>query len=103
MTITVTVQDVALQEGSSIAASSLVFSTSADSETDFISQWEFEDFGGGGGHFAINGVAQPDNKEILVTDPSTVTYVAGTTPGTDRLYVSVVDPNAGGPKLGGTL
>jgi hypothetical protein len=60
---------------------------------DNITQYEFKDLGGGSGHFAVNGTAQPDNQVFTVSasDLSTVQYVGGASSGSDTVQVGVFD------------
>jgi hypothetical protein len=63
---------------------------------DTITEYEFEDLGGGSGYFTINGTAQPANQVFTVSaaNLSTVQYVGGPSPGTDVLEVGVFDATA---------
>ena len=66
-------------------------SLSSDPDGDAITQYDFWDTGGGGGHFLVNGVTQPLNTDIIVS-PSQLaqtTYQPGT--GADTLWVRAND------------
>jgi len=58
---------------------------------DAITQYDFWDTGGGGGHFLVNGVTQPTNGDIYVTaaELAQTTYQSGN--GTDTLWVRAND------------
>jgi hypothetical protein len=84
------VSDVSVQEGQSIAASSLITSI-ANPHGDSITQHLYIDNGGGSGHFTVNGVAEPDGQWISAGNSDVVQYVGGTSPGSDQLGVGVYD------------
>ncbi len=92
---TLTVQAVSVAEGSSTPASSLIKSVSVPSG-DTIGYYAFMDLGGGSGHFAINGLAEPDNQwiDVLATQLTALRYVGGATAGNDRLEVYGYDTTA---------
>jgi len=90
---TVQVQNVRVPENGSIAAASLITSVS-DPDGDRLTRYGFFDAGGNNnGHFAVNGVAQPDGQWAYVrtNDLSSVTYDGGSSPGHQTLYVEVYD------------
>ena len=64
---------------------------------DSITQYVFEDFGGGSGHFSVGGTAEPDNQVISVSasNLSTVQYDSGFSLGADTLEVGVYDGTTG--------
>ena len=82
-------------EGAAILGSSLIASVSNPSG-DSITQYNFYDFGGAGGYFTVNGLAQPDDQWILVpaSNLSGVAYIGGPAPGSETLAVSVYDGTA---------
>lgn len=88
----VSVHDVSVAAGTSIAASSLVTSVSNPSG-DSITQYVFYDAGGGGGHFTVGGVVQSAGQNIYVdlSNLSNALYVGGPSPGSETLYVAVYD------------
>ena len=69
------------------------FFTVSNPGSDNITQYQFEDSGGGSGHFTKNGILQPDGTLITVSanDLSIVQYVGGSSAGTDQLTVNVFD------------
>jgi hypothetical protein len=87
--VTVTNSSVKAGAGQIFAAASL-FSAS-DPDGDAITQYDFWDTGGGGGHFLVNGVTQPTNGDIYVTASqlAQTTYQSGN--GTDILWVRAND------------
>jgi hypothetical protein len=85
--------NITIGENQSITPVSLITSISNPSD-DSITQEGFLDQGGGSGHFAVNGVAQPDGTWIYPTNPNSVAYVGGTSPGTDTLEVGIYDATA---------
>lgn len=76
----------------SIAASSLVASTS-DPNNLQITKYEFRDDGTGGGHFALSGAVQSANTWITVSaaDLSKLVYVGGSAAGTETVDIGVYD------------
>jgi hypothetical protein len=81
---------VAVAEGKSIAASSLIASIS-NPNSDSITQYVFLDEGGGTGYFTVNGVKQADGAWFSAATFSSVQYIGGASPGTDTLMVGVYD------------
>src|SRR5205807_1650285 len=77
--------------GQVFAASSLF--TASDPDGDAITQYDFWDTGGGGGHFLVNGAAQPTNRDIYVAAAqlAQTTYQSGNGSGTDTLWVRAND------------
>ncbi len=89
--LTVTAQSFSIIEnGAAAIAANLAVS---DPGGDIITQYLFEDSGGGSGYFSVGGMAEPDGQVISVPvgDLSTVQYVGGPSPGTDTLEVGVFD------------
>jgi hypothetical protein len=87
--VTVSNSNVTASPGQIFAAASLF--TASDSDGDAITQYDFWDTGGGGGHFLVNGVTQPTNGDIYVTAAqlAQTTYQSGS--GTDTLWVRAND------------
>jgi hypothetical protein len=88
----VTGQSVTLYENSAISLQALIASVSVPSGDAF----SYQLYDGGsqsGGYFEINGVAEADGQSVYVLDTqlSLVDYVAGTTPGTQYLYIAAYD------------
>jgi hypothetical protein len=81
--------NIAANPGQVFAASSLF--TASDPDGDAITQYEFWDTGGGGGHYLVNGVIQPTSREIFVpaAQLAQTTYQSGN--GTDILFVRAND------------
>src|SRR5579871_1091723 len=94
--------NVAVFEGQTISGSSLftLFNPGGDN----ITSYQFEDTGGGG-HFVLNGVAQPDNQLIVVAEGQlgAIAYVAGSSPGADTLLVTAFDATTGASVAWGQL
>ena len=92
---TVTATTFTIAPNQSIAASSF-FTVSAPGG-DNITQYSFEDKGGGSGHFTLNGTVQPDGKVFTVSasNLSSVEYVNGSSVGTDHLTVEAFDATTG--------
>ena len=87
---------VILGHGQSTIAASSLFTTS-ESDGDLVAKYAFWDFGTGGGHFLVNGVAQGTQQEIDVaaSQLAQVTYQAGSS--TDTLWVRANDGFVWGP------
>ena len=87
--LTVSNSNITASPGQVFAASSLF--TASDADGDAITQYDFWDTGGGGGHFLVNGVTQPTNGDIYVTAAqlAQTTYQSGN--GTDTLWVRAND------------
>ena len=87
--VTPTSANVTVQPGQGLAAASLF--TASDPDGDAITQYDFWDTGGGGGHFLVNGVTEPINQDIYVPagQLAQTTYQAGS--GTDTLWVRAND------------
>ena len=83
--------DAGLLLGESVEVSSL-FSAS-DADGDAVQQYEFQDLGGAGGGFAVNGVAQPGGQVVAVSaaDLANVRYLAGSAPGVEWLKARAYD------------
>ena len=60
---------------------------------DSITEYLFEDFGGGSGYFTVAGTIEPDNQVITVpaNELSAVDYVGGSSVGSDTLKVGIFD------------
>jgi hypothetical protein len=87
--VTVSNSNIKASPGQILAASSLF--TASDPDGDAITQYDFWDTGGGGGHFLVSGVTQPTNRDIYVTAAqlAQTTYQSGS--GTDTLWVRAND------------
>ena len=88
----VSVHDVSVAVGQSLAASSLISSVQ-DQDGDAVTQYGFWDGVSGGGYFTVNGIAQASGQWINVSAASigTVRYVGGAGAGTETLYVEASD------------
>jgi hypothetical protein len=89
-------QNVNVAVNASIGAGQLIASI-PNPLGDSITEYGFWDGGTGNGHFALNGVAQPDGQWINVA-ASTVgamQYVGGSSPGSETLYIDVYDATTG--------
>lgn len=86
---TPTNSNIAASPGQIFAVASLF--TASDPDGDTITQYDFWDTGGGGGHFLVNGVIQPTSREICVSAAqlAQTTYQSGN--GTDTLWVRAND------------
>src|SRR5207253_11382406 len=83
--------------GQTVAASSL-FSVS-DADGDAITQYQFFDATQGGGHWSVNGVAQPALTKLIDVSPSDLAgtvYVGGAAAGSELLYARAYDGTAWG-------
>ena len=89
---TVTVQNVTVAAGTSIAASSLITAVTNPSN-DSITQYGFWDSGGDNGHFTLSGITQASGQWLSVSAGSldTMRYVGATSPGSEQLFVQVFD------------
>jgi hypothetical protein len=87
--VTVSNSNITASPGQVFAASSLF--TASDPDGDAITQYDFWDTGGGGGHYLVNGVIQPTSREIYVSAAqlAQTTYQSGN--GTDTLWVRAND------------
>src|SRR5205823_5167063 len=87
--VTVSNSNITASPGQVFAASSLF--TASDPDGDAITQYDFWDTGGGGGHFLVNGLAQATNNDIYVTASqlAQTSYQSGN--GTDTLWVRAND------------
>jgi hypothetical protein len=87
--VTPTSFNITASAGQIFAAASLF--TASDPDGDAITQYDFWDTGGGGGHFLVSGVTQPTNGDIFVpaAQLAQTTYQSGS--GTDTLWVSAND------------
>ena len=84
------VASVSLVEDQSIPASSLIASISNPSGDD-ITEYIYEDAGGGSGYFTLNGLRYPDGEWISAAPSADVQYVGGSSPGSDALDVGIYD------------
>jgi len=77
--------------GLTVQASTLFSVTDADGDP--MTQYHFYDAGAGGGHFSVNGVAQPAQTVLTVNaaDLTNTVYAGGSTPGRETLYVQAYD------------
>src|SRR5207237_1115273 len=87
--VTPTSANLTATKGQSFAAASLF--TASDADGDTLTQYDFWDTGGGGGHFLVSGVTQPTNQDIYVSASllAQTTYQSGS--GTDTLWVRAYD------------
>jgi hypothetical protein len=92
-TISATSFTVAAQQP--VAASS--FFTISNPSGDSITQYSFEDTGGGSGHFTVAGTVEPNGQAFTVSASSlsSVQYVGGSAAGTDALVVAAYDATIG--------
>ena len=86
-----------------VAASS--FFTISNSNGDSITQYSFEDNGGGSGHFTLAGTIEPNGQAFTVSagNLGSVQYVGGSSAGTDTLTVGAYDATAGASVLSVSL
>ncbi len=89
--LTVTGENFSIGEDQSAAITSDF--TVSNANGDSITQYVFEDFGGGSGHFSVGGAAEPDNQVISVSasNLSAVQYDSEFSLGADTLEVGVYD------------
>jgi hypothetical protein len=87
--VSVSNSNITASPGQVFAAASLF--TVSDPDGVAITQYDFWDTGGGGGHFFVNGVTQPTNRDINVAAAqlTQTTYQSGN--GTDTLWVCASD------------
>src|SRR5205823_6489723 len=87
--VTPTNSNITASPGQIFSAASLF--TASDPDGDAITQYDFWDTGGGGGHFLVSGVVQPTNGDIYVpaAQLAQTTYQSGS--GTDTLWVRAND------------
>src|SRR5207253_862856 len=87
--VTPTRTNIVATNGQSFTAATLF--TASDADGDAITQYDFWDTGGGGGHFLVNGASQPTNQDVYVTAAQLgqTTYQSGS--GTDTLWVRAYD------------
>jgi probable HAF family extracellular repeat protein len=71
--------------------------SASDPDGDAITSYDFWDTGTGGGRFALNGIVQPTNQDIVVTAAqlAQLSYQPGS--GTDTLWVRANDGTQWGP------
>ena len=83
----VTGKNFSVAENNSVAISSFI--TVANPKDHYV----FEDFGGGTGHFTVNGTAEPDGQVISVTTANlaSVDYVGGSSAGSDFIEAGIYD------------
>ena len=89
---TVSADSINVGVNQAVPGSSLITGIS-NPDGDLITAYEFIDYGNGGGHFVVNGVAQAYNTriEILLSNLSTIQYVGGTSQGAETLGVAIYD------------
>jgi len=94
-TPTVTGQNFIVAANQSVAISN--YFNVANPSGDSITQYAFEDLGGGNGHFTVNGTTEPDNQVVTVAtgNLSTVQYVGGSSAASDNLLVGIFDATTG--------
>jgi Ca2+-binding RTX toxin-like protein len=87
-----TVKDQAVDQNATVQAASLIVSVN-DPSGFAITSYQFRDNGAGGGHFVLNGVTQGSGTWITVSagDLSKLTYVGGTTAGSETVDIGVWD------------
>jgi hypothetical protein len=90
------VQNVSVSRNAAIPAATMITGIS-NPLGDNLTTYEFFDEGGAGGHFVVNGAAQPDNQPISVPIGSLggVQYVGGPARGSETLAVAVFDATTG--------
>ena len=78
-----------------MVAASTFFSV-ANPNGDHITQYSFEDSGGGNGYFTVAGTVEPNGQAVTVaaSNLSSVQYVGGGSAGTDTLIVDAYDATA---------
>src|SRR5262249_57198362 len=82
--VTPTSGNISASSGQVFAAAALF--TASDPDGDAITQYDFWDTGGGGGHFAVNGASQPANQDIYVSTSQLAQTTYQTGSGTDTLW-----------------
>lgn len=97
---TLTMRNVSLVAGTSVAASSFLASVT-DPENDPITKYAFWDGGVGGGRLVLNGVVQPAGKWIVVAaaDLGSLSYVAAAGNGAERIFGTVYDGSSWSPTV----
>src|SRR5262249_52838214 len=76
----------------SVAGSSLF--SAADQDGDATTQYEFQDVGAGGGHFMLNGVAQPQGDASFTVSAASLEqllYTGGSFAGSEAVWVCASD------------
>ena len=88
---TVNVSSFTVAAHQSIAASS--FFTISNPNGDSITEYSFEDNGGGSGHFNLSGTTEPNGQAFTISaaNLSSVQYVGGSSAGTDTLMIDAYD------------
>ena len=78
------------------AVAASTFFSIANPNGDSITQYSFEDNGGGSGHFTVGGSVEPNGQAFTVSagNLSSVQYVGGFSAGTDTLIVDAYDATA---------
>jgi hypothetical protein len=91
VSIAVSGQKFSIAEGQATAITSDF--TVSNPGGDNITEYLFEDFGGGGGYLSVAGTVEPDNQVITVpaSELGAVEYVGGFSLGGDTLKVGIVD------------
>ncbi len=94
-TASVQVQDVSLDEATTISAASFLASISVPAG-DAIISYAFLDTGSGNGHFSLDGVVEPDGQYIYILDTQLdeLVYQAGASPGSETIFVAGFDYDA---------
>src|SRR5207245_968709 len=87
--VTPTSANVTATKGQSFVASALF--TASDADGDTLTQYDFWDTGGGGGHFLVNGVTHPTNQDIYVSASQLFPTRRPSDLGTDTLWVRAYD------------
>ena len=72
------------------------FFTIVNPNSDSITQYSFEDNGGGSGHFTLAGTVEPNGQAFTISasNLSSVQYIGGGSVGTDKLVVDAYDATA---------
>ena len=84
-----------VQEGQSVAMSSEL--TVSNPDGDNITEYQFLDSGGDGGHFVVGGTVEAAGQwfQVSAANLGSVSYVGGGGPGTDTLQAEVFDATTG--------
>jgi hypothetical protein len=95
LTPTVNANSFTVAAQQSVAASS--FFTISNPSSDSITEYSFNDNGGGSGHFTLAGTTEPDGQVITVSaaNLSSVQYVGGASAGSDTLIADAYDATTG--------
>ncbi len=92
----ITAQPISVAQNGSVSALSMIASVSAPSG-DSIAYYGFYDAGSGNGHLSFNGIVEPDNRWVYVLDTelTALTYVGGSSAGSETIGVEAFDDTAG--------